>query len=153
VAPRCTICDHPKRREIDKALATKRGSMRQIAQRFAVSPHALTRHRAHLSRQLTNRATATEETNADQLLRELYESKAKVLRAMEEIEMLTNGNKLVALPALLACVKTHCTVSELLLKVEIARAEQLRNAPRETETAQLTPAVQRVIDAVVTNDE
>lgn len=50
--PVCTICSHPKRAEIDKALVA--GSVfRDVAQRFAVSRDALFRHkRDHLAEAL-----------------------------------------------------------------------------------------------------
>ena len=47
---RCTICDHPDREAIDKALMDSRNSIRNIARQFAVSHHALGRHRKrHIS--------------------------------------------------------------------------------------------------------
>ena len=42
---RCTICDHPQREGIDKALMDSHNSIRNIARRFAISHHALGRHK------------------------------------------------------------------------------------------------------------
>jgi hypothetical protein len=47
--PRCTVCHHERRSQIEIAL-TYKTPMRVIARRFEVSPHALFRHsKAHLS--------------------------------------------------------------------------------------------------------
>jgi transposase-like protein len=47
---RCTICDHPRRAEIDRALLRNEDGYRSIAKRFAISESALFRHRqGHLA--------------------------------------------------------------------------------------------------------
>jgi transposase-like protein len=46
---RCTICDHPRQSEIDRALLRGEGGYRDIAKRFGISSSALFRHRhSHL---------------------------------------------------------------------------------------------------------
>ncbi|WP_243092849.1 hypothetical protein [Thermus hydrothermalis] len=47
VPRRCTICTHPQREEIDRALVEGE-SFRNIAERFGVSLGALHRHREHV---------------------------------------------------------------------------------------------------------
>lgn len=44
---RCTICTHPRREEIDRALVEGE-AFRNIAQHFGVSPYSLHRHRTHI---------------------------------------------------------------------------------------------------------
>ena len=49
----CTICSHPERIEIDKALAAAEETLRTIADRWPVSKTALMRHKAeHLPQRL-----------------------------------------------------------------------------------------------------
>ncbi len=45
--PKCSICYHPDRQTIDQALVSGE-TLRDIAQRFAVSRDALYRHKAHI---------------------------------------------------------------------------------------------------------
>ena len=44
---RCTVCTHPQRAEIERAL-TDGGTIRDIARRFRVSRPSLARHKAHM---------------------------------------------------------------------------------------------------------
>jgi hypothetical protein len=69
----CTICSHPDRAEIDRALLDT-DSLRDIAGRFDVSRSALDRHKAdHLPEQLSKAQEADEVTQADDLLGRLDE--------------------------------------------------------------------------------
>lgn len=46
----CTICQHEKRAEIDRALVDPGSTIRNISRRFAISHHALGRHKKrHIS--------------------------------------------------------------------------------------------------------
>ena len=58
---RCTICNHPLRVEIDKALVAG-ATYREIAQRFGVSRDALYRHRknGHIAEQIAKAAKKKE---------------------------------------------------------------------------------------------
>jgi hypothetical protein len=55
---KCTVCEHPRRAEIELATARKVG-IRQIAQKFAVSQWAVQRHKAHMPPQLHAALAAT----------------------------------------------------------------------------------------------
>ncbi len=70
---KCTICDHPKRKEIDKALVTPGVILRGIARQFAVSDDALSRHikKGHIEEKVTKSARAHEIAEADDLLKEI----------------------------------------------------------------------------------
>ncbi|MEN6429786.1 MAG: hypothetical protein ABFC80_02945 [Coriobacteriales bacterium] len=150
MAPRCTICDHPKREQIDKAVTLRNAPMRVIAGRFSVSQKALQRHKAaHLHRELA-KAVAKQESRADEIIRELYDSKQKVLDAMVEIQRLTGDQQLQVLPGLLKCVETHCRIADVLLKYEVEREKHQSPKPEE-ERDSIPGPVQRLIDAVVTN--
>jgi phosphoribosylformylglycinamidine (FGAM) synthase-like enzyme len=61
MARRCTICDHPQRLAIDRALLRGEGGFRVIAKRFGTSPSALYRHRhSHLVEMLAHGLAASE---------------------------------------------------------------------------------------------
>ncbi len=48
---RCSVCNHPSRAEIDRALLTG-VPYRPLAARYGLSPSALSRHIRHLKQQL-----------------------------------------------------------------------------------------------------
>lgn len=64
MAPKCSICIHPKRVEIDRQLLAESASLRDMAGQFDVSRTALGRHRkAHLSDRMAE--VAERNTDAD----------------------------------------------------------------------------------------
>ncbi len=67
---RCTVCDHPKRKEIDSAMHTS--SERTIADRFALSKTAVHRHKvSHLGPGLARAAARREDLSAEALVQKL----------------------------------------------------------------------------------
>ncbi len=73
----CTICVHPDRDAIDRALVAGAAN-RRIAAQHAVSEQAIRRHRAeHLPEKLAKAEAAAEVAQADDLLRELRELRSK----------------------------------------------------------------------------
>jgi len=50
--PKCSICTHPKKAHINRALASGKKSLRAIAGQYGVSRQALTRHKAHITKSL-----------------------------------------------------------------------------------------------------
>lgn len=68
---RCTVCAHPKRAEIDRALV-RGAAYRRIAAEYGLSDRAVRRHRAtHVPRLLEAAAEREERTTAAVLLAEL----------------------------------------------------------------------------------
>ena len=68
---RCTVCDHPERAQIDRALVTDQAGYRSIAGRFQLSPPSLYRHACeHLPERLAKAKEAKEAAEADSLLGE-----------------------------------------------------------------------------------
>jgi hypothetical protein len=86
----CTICGHPDRAEIDRALVTGTEANRRIAARFQLSEQAIRRHRTdHLPAELTKAAAIEEEATATGLLarlRALNAETADVLKAARDAE-------------------------------------------------------------------
>lgn len=91
---KCSICNHPKRDEIDKRLL--RGDTRaRIAQEFAVSAFALDRHfknhlvraiapRAHPLAQVSPETDVPEILRADALVEELHRIRTKTHELLEK---------------------------------------------------------------------
>lgn len=63
----CTICVHSRREELDAALVAGE-PYRGIAQRFAASPDAVLRHKAHIPQGLAKAHEAIAVSQADDLL-------------------------------------------------------------------------------------
>ena len=77
VGPRCTICNHPARPQIDLAIATG-VAKRAIAERFQVSRDAVWRHaQAHLTAEM-RAALATKLLQRDGDARRILSWKAPV---------------------------------------------------------------------------
>src|SRR5688500_1880811 len=73
----CSVCAHPERDAIDKALVAGVAN-RRIAAQYAVSEQAIRRHRAeHLPEKLAKAEAATEVAQADDLLREVRALRSK----------------------------------------------------------------------------
>jgi hypothetical protein len=66
----CTICGHPARAEIDRALVAGT-TYRDISLRFQVGVMAVQRHKAHIPAQLAQAAAAEQVSAADKLLAEV----------------------------------------------------------------------------------
>ena len=83
MAPKCTICQHKARREIDKALVADGASIRGIARQFRVSDDSLSRHvkNGHVEQKIKQAVKAQEVAEADDLLKEVQETE-KITRAL-----------------------------------------------------------------------
>src|SRR5689334_4647648 len=81
----CTVCVHPAREEINRALITNK-PYRSVAKRFGVSEPATFRHRQHMPTALVKAREAEEIAKADSLVDELHAlaSKARALMAKAE---------------------------------------------------------------------
>jgi len=81
----CTVCVHPARGEIDRALISQ-SSYRSVAKRFGVSQPATFRHRQHMPATLVRAHEVQEIAQADSLVDELrgLATKARTLTAQAE---------------------------------------------------------------------
>jgi hypothetical protein len=62
--PKCSVCIHPKRAEVDRLLLTNGDSFRNIAERFGTSTTALHRHKTdHLSERMADVAERNAEAD------------------------------------------------------------------------------------------
>jgi hypothetical protein len=134
----CTICRHPDREAMDRALVSGE-PYRVVANRFEASASALFRHQEHLPKALVKAREAQEVAHADDLLaqvKDLGERALRVLAAAEE-----SGD----LRAATGAIREARGCLELLGKVTgelFERHAHLHAAPSpvEAETARLEQA-------------
>jgi len=82
----CTVCQHPSRGDIDRALLDGE-PLRNIAERFRLSTTALHRHKAdHLSPTLAKAREAEEVSRADDLLAQVRDLQGRALRILSVAE-------------------------------------------------------------------
>lgn len=87
MARRCTVCGHPKRKEIDAALAAPDAVIAAISRDWSLSADALARHKdGHLPATLAKASAAAEVAHADDLFDKVagLEADARRLRATAE---------------------------------------------------------------------
>lgn len=81
----CTVCNHPERLEIDRALLDGE-AYRHIAARFDTSTGALQRHREHLPNQLVKASEAQEVAQADNLLAQVKSLQTRALSILDRAD-------------------------------------------------------------------
>ena len=114
---KCTICDHPQRDEIDRALIETQ-NIAKIAERYGVNYHALFRHKQHLPTELKKAQEAQEVARATSLLEQITELRDRALRILEKAE---NAGKLkIALDG----IKEARECLELLAKLQGELAQE-----------------------------
>ncbi len=96
---KCTICAHPKRKEIEQALVSLGISLRKVAQKFEVSYDALHRHQAngHIARAITKRE---ERASLNEALDLIADADKMVRLTFEMYEDQKDKNPRLALEAL-----------------------------------------------------
>jgi len=95
---RCTICEHPQRDEINKALIETQ-NIAEIAKRYGVSYDSLFRHKQrHIPEALAKAQEARQIAKADSLLDQVRTLQGKTLAILEEAEK--TKNYLTALKAI-----------------------------------------------------
>ncbi|MCF6096778.1 hypothetical protein L1766_07175 [Thermovorax subterraneus] len=83
---KCTICEHPKKEEINEMLV-KGESLRNIAKHFSVNFTALYRHKEkHLPAELIKSHEAQEVAQASTLLEQITDLRDRALRILEKAE-------------------------------------------------------------------
>jgi transposase-like protein len=83
---RCTVCDHPQRHGIDKALVTG-APYRSVAKRFGLSDSAVYRHKTeHLPTHLLKAREAEEVAQADDLLEQVRNLQTHALDILNRAE-------------------------------------------------------------------
>lgn len=83
---KCTICEHPDRKKIDKALVSGTAPIRTIAHQFQISNDALKRHvnNGHIAAKIQKSAIAQEKAEADDFYTHLQKRKLRFTEMAEE---------------------------------------------------------------------
>jgi hypothetical protein len=85
---KCSICNHPKRNEIDKSLSLDNASLRTIAVQYRVSKDSLKRHmdNGHIVQKIAKAAEAKIVTEADTLLDQVKSLSNRALSILSQAE-------------------------------------------------------------------
>jgi hypothetical protein len=109
----CTVCTHPDRESIDKALLTGE-SLRNIAKRFDIGPSAVFRHKEHIPVELVKANEAIAMAHSQDLLEQMRDLNERTLRILRDSE--ATGDSRIAL----AAVREARGNAELLCKMIVA---------------------------------
>lgn len=128
MARACSVCEHPDRREIDRALVLGTVSIRDIAGQYRISRSALSRHKAaHIPKlvQAAESARATQAaTSGRELIDELEALRGRVRAILDRAE--AGGELRVALQAVRELRETIKAQSELGVQADLeARVDEL----------------------------
>ena len=75
----CTVCGHPKRLQIERAMVAGT-SLRTIAERFGPSKTAVIRHRTHVATAIARHTEALDVARADTLLGDVQTARSRAER-------------------------------------------------------------------------
>ena len=123
----CTVCSHPERKAIDKAIVAG-DPYRGIAQRFAASPDAVLRHKAHVLATLAKATSAAEVVHADDLIGRLLDANRVTLEILAEAR--AAGELDTALRAVARLEKQIELQGELLGELNRAPTVNIHTAPQ-----------------------
>ena len=119
---RCTICTHPKRLEIDRAII-QGNSFQSIAKTYNVDAQCISRHaKNHLSRQLLKHQEIRERINSERILDEVEDILARSKRLLRDSE--ADGQRGTALNAIREIRQTIEFLSKLALTLHSMKQEE-----------------------------
>lgn len=82
----CSVCSNAEAAKIDAELCEKRDSIRVIAQRYALSPDALQRHRVHVEKKLARVAATKEQADVQTIETRLARALNRVEKWIEKLD-------------------------------------------------------------------
>ena len=112
----CTICTHPEREQIERALVSGR-SLRNVAEQFGCSATALHRHkRDHLPGSLAQARQAQDVARADSVLEEIRAEIRRIQRLYKKAEAILDRaqNQPIALKSIRELSRLHKEMRETL---------------------------------------
>lgn len=111
MAMKCTICTHPERDAIEKAILAGQ-SNRSIAAQYKISQTAVQRHKDnHLPEHLAKATAAEQVTKADDLISDLQYLRDKAIMFLDKAEQ--SDDMRAAAPLISAAVKVIETLAEV----------------------------------------
>jgi hypothetical protein len=111
--PRCSVCDHANRKQIDLKLAANATPLRRLAADENVSESAMRRHRAnHLPAKLARSAEAKRVAESEDLGEQVRALRAKAIDLLQQAEI--DGDTRTAL----AAIRETRGLLELMAKVQ-----------------------------------
>ncbi|MCK9593443.1 MAG: hypothetical protein M0Q91_15665 [Methanoregula sp.] len=99
---KCTICEHPERKEIDKECTREGAILRTIAHHFELSESSLKRHvsKGHIIAKIAKAVKAQEIVEADDLLKEIREIEETTKEIIKSATTGTDQKPYLALKAI-----------------------------------------------------
>ena len=110
MSARCTVCTHDELEEIDAALVTG-STLRDIARRYGVSKDAASRHKAHVSRALSQVVAARQQAGSKTALDRIEHLHDRAMRVLDTAE--AEGKASLSL----AAVRELRSLVELIAKI------------------------------------
>ena len=151
----CTICSHPERAAIDRALVSGE-PFRNIAEQTGTSPASLMRHKTdHLPASLVAAKEASEVAQADKLLSELQSLKGKAVALLLKAEQAGDfRTALAGIREARGCIETLLEVEGELdrrpqVNVLVAHPEWLAMRSAILAALQAHPAARRDVVAAL----
>lgn len=138
MAPKCTICIHPKRAYINKMLMNPKRTLREIAARYGSTTGTLQRHKKHLTRDIqvarTNGAIDQGKTAYEQYQELMTEAKKMYEKATQMTQV--------------AWFREWRSLFELAVKTGVAEAlKEAKLAEQQDQFNDMSPAIKELIDA------
>ena len=134
----CTICGHPDRASIDRALIAGT-SQRGIAGRYGFSKSAVARHaKDHIAETIATARQALQIEHGGNLIDQVGAIKAETLAILNDVKGTDKKTALAALRRLLDCVELVAKVEGILRETGVAATSKVEGQIRDGTTINLT---------------
>jgi hypothetical protein len=115
VSRHCSVCDHPERDDIDRALALEAGAIRDVAGRFALARSSVFRHAvAHIPATLAQAVEIEQVCRAERLLLDLLSLRENVASAIERADGTDDAALLRAVAEARKLIETFAKVAGVI---------------------------------------
>lgn len=148
----CTVCTHPKRKQLDRLLVGKKTAHCALSREFGVGRDALRRHaNAHVSAAIVRSVDAQEAVRGDDLFAQAREQQARATKLYHTAEsLLLRAQRkpdldlgLKAVRAVARVLDETGSAIELWAKVNLAASETLSRAEAQLLLDQIEDVIRR----------